>query len=91
MVEVKGPGDDSICFCRSLRDEDTVACSNEECPYGRFHTSRLSLDNVSIPKKWYCLHCSRLQQFKRYSRKQSGVNIKAKAKASASTHFFFLS
>ena len=86
MVEVKGPGDDSICFCRSLRDEDTVACSNEECPYGRFHTSCLSLGDVSIPKKWYCPHCSRLQQFKRYSRKQSGVNIKAKAKASASTH-----
>ena len=86
MVEVKGPSDASICFCRTLRDGDTVACSNEECPYGRFHTSCLSLGDVTIPKKWYCPHCSRLPQFKRYSRKQSGVKIKAKAKATASTH-----
>jgi len=39
MVEVKGPADSSICFCRTLCDGDTVACSNEEYPYGRFHTS----------------------------------------------------
>ena len=43
MVEVKGPSDGSICFCRTLCDGDTVACSNEECPYGRFHKSCLSI------------------------------------------------
>ena len=86
MVEVKGPGGDSICFCRTSCNGDTVACSNEECPYGRFHTSCLSLGDVTIPKKWYCPHCSSLPQFKRYFRKQSGVNIKVKAKASDSTH-----
>ena len=51
-----------------------------------FHTSCLSLGDVTIPKKWYCPHCSRLPLFKRYSRKQSGVKIKAKANALASTH-----
>ena len=85
-VKLKGPGDGSICFCRTLCDGHTVACSNEECPYGRFHTSCLSLGDVTIPNKWYCPHCSRLPQFKRYSRKQSGVNMKAKAKASALIH-----
>jgi len=50
MVEVKGPADSSICFCRTLCDGDTVACSNEEYPYGRFHTSWLSLGDVTIPK-----------------------------------------
>lgn len=86
LVEVKGPGDGSICFCKTLCDGHTVVCSNEECSYGRFHISCLSLGDVTIPQKWYCPHCSRLPQFKRYSRKQSGVKIKAKAKATASTH-----
>ncbi|PFX34419.1 Inhibitor of growth protein 2 [Stylophora pistillata] len=76
MVEVKGPDDDSICFCRTVPDGETISCSNEDCPYGKFHPSCLSLTNVTIPKKWYCPHCSRLQQFKRYSRKQTAGKAK---------------
>ena len=83
---MKGPSDGSICFCRTLCDGDTTVCSNEECPYGRFHTECQSLGGVTIPKKWYCPHCSRLPQFKIYSRKKSGVKIKAQANSLASTH-----
>ena len=82
-VEVRGPDDDSICFCRTVPDGETISCSNENCPYGKFHPSCLSLTNVTIPKKWYCPHCSRLQQFKRYSRKQTAGKAKGKALLSA--------
>ena len=83
IVEVRGPDDGSICFCRTVPDGETISCSNENCPYGKFHPSCLSLTNVTIPKKWYCPHCSRLQQFKRYSRKQTAGKAKGKASVSA--------
>ena len=83
IVEVKGPDDGSICFCRTVPDGETISCSNENCPYGKFHPSCLSLTNITIPKKWYCPHCSRLQQFKRYSKKQTTGKAKGKASVSA--------
>lgn len=60
MVEVKGFGDDSICFCRLLWNEDIVVCSNEECLYGRFYILCLFFCDVFILKKWYCFYCFRL-------------------------------
>ena len=80
---MKGPDDGSICFCRTLPDGETISCSNEDCPYGKFHPSFQSLTNVTILKKWYCPHCSRLQQFKGYSRKQTAGKAKGKASVSA--------
>ena len=59
------PSRDAICFCRTERDEDSILCSNSDCPYQRFHPSCLSLFSVTIPKTWYCPHCCRLPQFKR--------------------------
>ena len=57
--------DNAICFCRHKHSDPVVACSNVECPYGTFHTACLSLNEVLMPKTWYCPHCSRLPQFKR--------------------------
>ena len=37
------PSKDAICFCRTERDEDSILCSNKDCPYQRFHPSCLSL------------------------------------------------
>ena len=31
-VPVKLPDKDAICFCRMKRDEESILCSNEECP-----------------------------------------------------------
>ena len=56
---------DAICFCRTERDEDSILCSNKDCPYQRFHPSCLSLTSIAMPKTWYCPHCCRLPQFKR--------------------------
>ena len=62
----------------------------EQCLMGKqfhavtFHPACLSLTKVkSLTKKWYCPHCSRLQQFKRYSRKQTAGKAKGKASVSA--------
>ena len=59
------PSKDAICLCRTDRDEDSILCSNKDCPYQRFHPSCLSLTSVALPKAWYCPHCCRLPQFKR--------------------------
>mgnify|MGYP000008269787 FL=1 len=59
------PSRDAICFCRTERDEDSILCSNNDCPYQRFHPSCLSLFSVTMPRIWYCPHCCRLPQFKR--------------------------
>lgn len=64
-LPVIAPGDNGICFCRAQRSNDVVLCSNTNCPYGEFHASCLSLTKVSMPKTWFCPHCSRLPQFKR--------------------------
>ena len=61
----KLPDKDGICFCRKIRHEETISCSNKNCPYKRFHPSCLSLTAMRKPKTWYCPHCSRLPQFKR--------------------------
>ena len=54
-----------ICFCRAQPDKNIITCSNSECPYKDFHIPCLGLESVTIPKTWYCPHCSRLPQFKR--------------------------
>ena len=59
------PSRDAVCFCRTERDEDSILCSNNDCPYQRFHPSCLSLFSVTMPRIWYCPHCCRLPQFKR--------------------------
>ena len=59
------PSKDAICFCRTEREEDSILCSNKECPYQRFHPSCLALTSMAMPKTWYCPHCGRLPQFKR--------------------------
>ena len=59
------PSKDAICFCRTEKSEDSISCSNNNCPYQRFHPSCLSLTSVAMPKTWYCPHCSRLPEFKR--------------------------
>ena len=59
------PEDGGICFCRAQPDKNIITCSNSECPYKDFHISCLGLDSVTLPKTWYCPHCSRLPQFKR--------------------------
>ena len=64
-VPPKLPEKDGICFCRNIRHEETISCSNKNCPYKRFHPSCLSLTAMRKPKTWYCPHCSRLPQFKR--------------------------
>ena len=64
-VPPKLPDKDGICFCRKIRHEETISCSNKNCPYKRFHPSCLSLTAMRKPKTWYCPHCSRLPQFKR--------------------------
>ena len=40
------PSKDAICFCRTERDEDSILCSNKDCPYQRFHPSCLSLSHL---------------------------------------------
>ena len=64
-VPVKLPDKDAICFCRMKRDEESILCSNEDCPYKGFHPFCLSLTSVKMPKTWYCPHCCRLPQFKK--------------------------
>lgn len=44
------PDESRICFCRTICDGEIFVCSNEECPYGRFHTSCLFPGDVTIPK-----------------------------------------
>jgi len=65
IVPVKMPEDGGICFCRAQPDKNIITCSNSECPYKDFHISCLGLESVTLPKTWYCPHCSRLPQFKR--------------------------
>ena len=60
----KMPEDGGICFCRAQPDKNIITCSNSECPYKDFHISCLGLESVTLPKTWYCPHCSRLPQFK---------------------------
>ena len=57
-VPPKLPDKDGICFCRKIRHEETISCSNKNCPYKRFHPSCLSLTAMRKPKTWYCPHCS---------------------------------
>ena len=59
------PEDGGICFCRAQPDKSIITYSNSECPHKDFHISCLGLESVTLPKKWYCPHCSRLPQFKR--------------------------
>ncbi|CAH3179118.1 unnamed protein product, partial [Porites evermanni] len=59
------PEDGGICFCRAQPDKNIITCSNSECPYKDSHISCLGLESVTLPKTWYCPHCSRLPQFKR--------------------------
>ena len=47
-----------------------ITCSNGECSYIQFHTSRLSLYVAALPKLWYCPHCCWLPQFKRKRKQQ---------------------
>ena len=83
IVEVKGPDNGNIWFCITVPDGEPISCSNEDCPYGKFRPSCLSLANVTIPKKWCYPHCSGLQQFKRYSMKQTAGKVKGKVSFSA--------
>ena len=39
---INKPNDNGVCFCRALRDDTVIACSNPECPYGEFHPSCLA-------------------------------------------------
>ena len=59
------PEDGGICFCRAQPDKNIITCSIRERPYEDFHISCLGLESVTLPKTWYCPHCSRLPQFKR--------------------------
>ena len=64
--------DNGICFCRGQPSGHLISCSNVDCPYGKFHTTCLSLSEVPMLKTWYCPHCCRLAQFKqRRSSKKS--------------------
>jgi len=58
------PSDSGICFCRGQPSDHVISCSNVDCPYGKFHTTCLSLVEVPLLKTWYCPYCSRLPQFK---------------------------
>lgn len=58
------PSDSGICFCRGQPSDHVISCSNVDCPYGKFHTTCLSLVEVPLLKTWYCSYCSRLPQFK---------------------------
>ena len=60
--------DNAICFCRGQLKDHILSCTNVNCPYGQFHTKCLSLDNVIMPKQWYCPHCCKLPQFKKGQR-----------------------
>lgn len=55
----------AICFCRGQLNNEVISCSNPECPYVQFHKACLALNDVQIPNKWYCPHCSKLPQFKK--------------------------
>lgn len=59
------PDKNAICFCRGSHSDGVIPCSNVDCPYGKFHKTCLALDNVSIPKKWYCPHCCKLSQYQK--------------------------
>ncbi|XP_022802529.1 uncharacterized protein LOC111340026 [Stylophora pistillata] len=59
------PDENAICFCRGSHSDGVIPCSNVDCPYGKFHKTCLALDNVSIPKKWYCPHCCKLSQYQK--------------------------
>ena len=70
------PDKNAICFCRGSQSDGVVSCSNVECPYGKFHKACLALENVSMPKKWYCPHCCKLAQFKK-GKKSSNEKVQA--------------
>ena len=42
------PSKDAICFCRTERDEDSILCSNKDCPYQSFTPL------VSLSSLWHC-------------------------------------
>lgn len=81
VVQEKGHDGGSICFCRTVPDGETISCSNEDCPYGKFHPLCLSLTNVTIPKKWYSHYCTRLHQFKRFQGSKLQARREARRKA----------
>ena len=64
IVPVKMPEDGGI-FVFVVLNPTRTSCSNSECPYKDFHIPCLGLESVTLPKTWYCPHCSRLPQFKR--------------------------
>lgn len=53
------------CYCRQSTDEETITCANPECKVSKFHPSCLCIDNLKVPKVWYCPHCRKLPQFAR--------------------------
>ena len=58
------PDDGCICHCRKNDKENTVNCSNKDCPYLAFHESCLAITGP-LPRTWYCPHCRKLPQFKK--------------------------
>ena len=71
------PSGDGICFCRGLRDDTVITCSNPECPYTEFHPSCLASGLAMTPKTWYCPHCTRLLQFKQRGGRSSSAKQSA--------------
>ena len=63
MGDVKPTEAHSVCFCRTVTDEETVSCCNAKFPVMKFHL--LCLCIASIPKTWYCPNCRTLPEFKR--------------------------
>ena len=81
-LEVVLPADSGICYCRSTDQENTVTCSNNDCPFAKFHSSCLAITGP-LPRKRYCPHCRRLPKFKKARAKPRPVQAKGKERNSA--------
>ena len=72
--------DGCICYCRKNDKENTVNCSNKDCPYLAFHESCLAITGP-LPRTWYCPHCRKLPQFKKGKVKQKEAITKVEQRA----------